>query len=505
VTGVAATPRAQTAALLGLRWQMIRTPGIKFAIGFGVVVLVWLLQLAMSSTGALEPAALATAVDLAPQAFLGFAVLAIIAPLTVGGGTQVVPPDQLVAFPVRPGTHFLGGLALAPVNLLWASQIVVLAAETAYLSADGHLLPGLLTALAFVAAITTVGQAFAWTLGGIRQTRTGRRLVLVTAVAGAVAAVAVIRAGVGGEVVDASPTRSVVSGITAGAQGDWWRWAITTLALLGVTAGSLVLGPRACAWSLQRPSDVHSRGESVGVRRRRGHRTALRELIALDRASVWRAPALRRGGLVLAITPGVAAACAQVPWESLVVLPGLVAAGAGLLFGVNAFSLDGSGALWLAGLPHDPRLVLWSKAIVLTETVVGAAVLAGLSGSIRSPGSPSLVVVVAIGTGTVVCSAFVIACSLSLSVTHPHKADLRGPRDSIAPPGALVVASVRLAVPAAVTCVLLESATRTGTWWLSPVVALPLALSAVRHARRVLRVWGDPVARARVVQVVSAG
>lgn len=502
---VAAGPRAQTSALLGLRWQMIRTPGVKFAIGFSLVALAWVLALALSSSGQLEPAALATAVDLAPQAFLGFAVLAIVAPLTAGGGTQVVPAEQLVAFPVRPGTHFLGGLALAPANLVWVTQIVVLTAETAYLSKDGHLLPGLVTALAYVAAITVLGQTFAWTLAGVRQQRIGRRVVTAATVALVLGTVIVVRAGAGGDVLDASPTRSIVRGISAGADGDWLRWAVTTAALLALAAGAMALGPRACAWTLNRPSDAQPRGEGVGVRRRSVHRTALRELIAVDRASVWRASALKRGGLVLTVFPGLAAACAQVPWESLVVLPGLVAAGAGLLFGVNAFSLDGPGSLWLASLPHDPRLVLRSKAIVLTETVVGAAVLSAVAGSVRSPGSPSVAVVVAMAAGIATCCAFVVACSLSMSVRHPHRADLRGPRDSIAPPGALVMASARLAVPTAFTCISLESATGAGLWWLPILICLPLTVSTVRHTRIVLRVWDDPVARARVVQTVSAG
>src|SRR4051794_41953804 len=73
----------------------------------------------------------------------------------------------------------------------------------------------------------------------------------------------------------------------------------------------------------------------------------------MDRASVWRSRSLRRGLLVLGILPGAAAALADLPWSSLVLLPALVSAGAGLLFGVNAFCLDGPGAVWLGSLPGD--------------------------------------------------------------------------------------------------------------------------------------------------------
>ena len=500
-----ATAQQQVRSLIGLRWRMIRTPGIKLGICVALVGLAWLLQLVLVSAPTLEAEVLGTTIELAPQIFLGFGALAFIAPLSAGGGTQVVPPDQLVAFPVRPGTHFLGGLYLAPANLVWVTQLVVLAAETAYLTYRGHLLPGLVTSLAYVLAVTLLGQALAWGVSGLRQTRAGRRAVLTLVVVLTVTAVVVLRLGQGGAALDRSPTRLVVDGLVAGARGDWVTWAVTTAVLLGLAAGGLVLGTRACAWAVRRPNDATNRSESVGVRRRRTQRSALRELVAVDRASVWRAPALRRGGLVLALLPGVAAAGAQVPWESLIVLPGLVAAGAGLLFGVNAFALDGSGAVWLASLPHDPALLLRAKLVVLAETVVGAALLAGVAGSLRSPGTPNLAEAVAIASAFVACTASVLAGCAALSVRHPHRADLRGPRDSIAPPGALILASVRLALPAAVTGIVLESSARTGVWWVAPLLAGPLIGWSVWSLRRSAAQWDQPAVRARVVQSVSAG
>ncbi|MCW2622443.1 MAG: hypothetical protein JWL64_2045, partial [Frankiales bacterium] len=224
-----------------------------------------------------------------------------------------------------------------------------------------------------------------------------------------------------------------------------------------------------------------------------------------DRASVWRAPALRRGGLVLGLLPGVAAAGARVPWESMVVLPGLIAAGAGLLFGVNAMSLDGSGATWLATLPHDPRLVLRAKLTVLTETVLGAAVLACTAGSLRSPGTPTAAEALAVLCSTVGCTVVVVAICASLSVRHPHRADLRGPRDAIAPPGALVAASIRLAVPTGLLGLLLTGAAATGWAWFPPLVTLPFVVWAGRVLQRATSSWAQPGIRARVVSTVSAG
>ena len=89
-----------------------------------------------------------------------------------------------------------------------------------------------------------------------------------------------------------------------------------------------------------------------------------------------RRPASRgRCGFVLAVLPGLAATGTQVPFQSLVVMPGLVDAGTGLLFGIMAFSLDGSSALFVATLPRDPRLAAWSKLLVLAEVTLGAVVI----------------------------------------------------------------------------------------------------------------------------------
>ena len=239
--------------------------------------------------------------------------------------------------------------------------------------------------------------------------------------------------------------------------------------------------------------------------RRPARRSALRELVAVDRASVWRAPALRRGAVVLAVLPGLLAAAAALPWSSLVVLPGLVAAGAALLFGVNAFSLDASGSLWLASLPSEPALLLRSKALVLTETVLGAVVVAAVAGSVRSPGSPTPAELTALVCSGVLCTAVVVVLSLHASLHRPFRADLRGPRDAVAPPGALALASLRLALPTAVVGVVLGTAAASGQWWLPPALTLPaLALCGLSAARTAGR-WADPVHRAFVVHRVANG
>ena len=496
---------AQLRALLTLRWQMARTPGLRVGIVLGALVLLWLLTLVLGSADALDAPTLATAIELAPAAYLGFGVLAVIAPLTAGGGNEVVPPDQLTPYPVRASTQFFGGLVLAPLNLVWVVQLLVLAALTAYLTIGGSLLRGGLTTAAYVAGLTVLGQALAWAVVGARQTQRGRRVVGAAGITLLLAAVLVVRAGYGDAVLERSPTRSVVSGVIAGGDGHLLRWAATTGVLLTLVAAGLVLGACTCRWALRRPGDAGMSRHTEPVRRRAAKGGALRELVAVNRASVWRAPALRRGGLVLAILPGLIAAGTAVPWESMIVLPGLVAAGAGLLFGVNAFCLDGSGAVWLASLPHDPRLVARAKAIVLAETVLAAVVVAAVAGSLRSPGAPTTAQLAAIAASGLTCTALVVAGSLKMSVRHPHRADLRGPRDAVAPPGALALASARLALPTAFTGIILGSASQLGVWWWPPLLALPVLLLAVLSVMRSLRRYGDPFVRARIVQTVAAG
>lgn len=495
----------QLGALMALRWQMARTPGLRLGIVLGVVGLGWLLSIVLGSGSGLDAPSLATAVELAPTAYLGFGLLAVIAPLTAGGGNEVVPPDQLVAYPVRPATQFFGGLLLAPANLVWVLQLLVLAAMTAYLTLRGSLVLGAVTSLAFVLGLTVLGQSVAWLVVGLRQTRPGRRMVAATGAGLLVASVVTVRFGYGDEVLAASPTRQVVGGVVAGGEGDYARWAVVTGVLVALLLAGLAAGVRLCAWALRRPGDSGSSRRTAPVRRRSPQRSALRELIAVDRASVWRAPALRRGGLVLAVLPGLVAAGAAVPWESLVILPGLVAAGAGLLFGVNAFCLDGSGAVWMASLPHDPRLVLRAKAVVLTETVLAAVVLAAVAGSLRSPGTPTAAEVTGIVASGLVCTVVVVTVALSASVRRPHRADLKGARDAVAPPGALALASVRLATPTAAVGVLIGSSLELGAWWWPLVVSVPpLALCGLSLARSASH-YADPVGRARIVSAVSAG
>ncbi len=111
----------------------------------------------------------------------------------------------------------------------------------------------------------------------------------------------------------------------------------------------------------------------------------------------------------------------------------------------------------------------------------------------------------AIVVASLACSAVVVAQCLRTSVLHPSLADLMGPRDAVAPPGSLALASVRLAVPAALIGSAVAAAGATDVWWLPIAFGLPIALGAVLSLLQTLRRYDDPLVRSRVVQVVAAG
>ena len=300
-------PLAQLSALLVLRWQMARSPGTRAGVVVGVALVLELLVLVLRSGGHVDTVTLATAIELAPAAYLGFAVLAVLAPLAAGGGHDVVPPDQLTPFPVRPATQFLGGLLLAPLNLVWLVQLLGLAALTAWLSLDGPLLLGAVTTAAYVAATTVLGQDLAWLVAGLRATRRGRRGVVLAGTALAVGAVVLVHAGRADEAVAASPTHAVVAAVIAGADGHLAQWAAVSAGLALLAGAGAVAGVRTCGWALHRPRDDGGHAGTGPLRRRAARAGPLRELVAVDRASVWRAPALRRGAVVLAVLPGLLA------------------------------------------------------------------------------------------------------------------------------------------------------------------------------------------------------
>ena len=100
-----------------------------------------------------------------PTFYVGFAILTLLAPLVSGGGYELYPSDQLVAYPIRPSTVFRGTLVLAPINLAWIINVIALFVVTGFAVGTPDLVPTaarLLVVAVFVAAATVFGHAVGW-------------------------------------------------------------------------------------------------------------------------------------------------------------------------------------------------------------------------------------------------------------------------------------------------------------------------------------------------------
>ena len=496
----------QLRALVGLRWRMVRSPRARAGlIGLLATLLVMLaggVAVGQSLPGSVE---LRRIILLTPTFFVVFAVLTVVAPLVAGGGNELYPDGQLIAYPIEPRTVFAGSLVVAPLNLAWITQVLVLFTTTAIVAEQSRLvLLSLVTTGVFVVTCTVVGQSIAWAVVGLRQRVAGRNASRVLALVLAVGSLWVFAAGHTRDVLDASPTQRVVLAISAGSQGRYGRWAATTLVLLLIAYVAARLGRVACGWAIRRAAPV-GRPELKPVVRRGPRRGQLGELMAIDRASVWRSTSLRRGTLVLAILPGSVSMLAHPTWSSLALLPGLVAAGAGLLYGVNAFCLDGSGAVFVAAQPHDPRDTLVAKLLVVMQTCLAAVVLAVGFAATQVREEPSAAELIALVGSVLGASLLVVAACGRLSVRSPHKADLRGPRDTPAPPATMAIYSMRLALGTTWAGLAFAAAAESGSLVAALAACTAVLAVGTRSLLRTLERWSSPVQRARVVTTVSYG
>ena len=173
-------------------------------------------------------------------------------------------------------------------------------------------------------------------------------------------------------------------------------------------------------------------------------------MLRIDRAAVWRSVPLRRGLMVLALMPGVVALAGNLEWQMLTILPGLVASGGALLFGVNTWCLDGRGALWRDSLPVAPRVVFISRSVVLMEVLLCTAAVTLCLAALRA-GQPTAAEVVALICSTVVVTAQVVAAGMRWSIARPFAVDLRSARATPAPPVVMAGYSARLAMATTVT------------------------------------------------------
>ncbi len=305
-------------------------------------------------------------------------------------------------------------------------------------------------------------------------------------------------------VFDQSPTLQVLLVALRGWAGEWLAWAVGVLVLIALCLVAVGVG----AWvshavaRRQPREELKEAGRSVTPRSMPS--SEFSALVRTDRASVWRSVPLRRGFIVLALLPGLVAAAGELEWAMLPILPGLVAAGGALLFGVNAWCLDSTGALWRDSLPVDPQKVFYARVRVLLEILLIAMVIALVVAGLRAGASPTSAELASLLATTVVVSLQVVARSMHWSVRRPFAMDLRSSRGTPAPPSAMVVYSAYLALTSTLTGMVFTVTAQANSPLWALLWALPFAIAAIRRIVLTAGEWARPDVRSWVVATVAA-
>ena len=498
-------PAASLALLLGLRARGLRTPArIAVLIGVAMLVAITVVSVLLPTQIVLDPDLLDAMRRYLPVGFLAFVDTTATAVLFGGGGREAFPADQVVAYPLGPTTDHLAGLVLAPLNLAWLLQAWTLLASVAALTRGGHTWAAVLPVVLWLFAATMGVQWLSWLVEYVRRGRRGELVVRTAAVlVGLVLAVVIAT----GHLLDAAmwtPAGWAASLPYLGADGDWLIWLFACLILVAATLGMAILGVGAARRTWRRPATTQARVETRRYAPRGFPRSDLRALVAIDRSSVWRSAPLRRGLILLSLLPVVVAFAGRLDWLMVPVLPGLVASGGALLFGVNAWALDARGAVWRESLPVPPRTVLAARAWVLVEVLTAASVATLLICGWRA-GRPSAAELSAALCATVTIALRTVASGLRWSVRRPFSVDLRSVRATPAPPLVMVAYSARLAIAATLTGLVFSVVGRLFTsWWFSVVLAVVLCATSVFSLWWTARLWNRPSVRSRVVETVAS-
>ncbi len=492
--------------LVEFRLARLRGRSRRVAWVAGVVVVVSTLAAATAPafvSSAAESAAARDVKVLLPTAYLAFLLTTTLAIIAAAGGRELLPRAHGISFPISPTTDHLGALMLAPLNIAWILQAWSLMGVTAYVVAPSSLWTAQLSTLGWIFFATAFGQLVAWCVEWLRRLPGGVHVVRAVGALLVAGAVVLVMTGRVTDLLDRSPVVSLVLAALAGGS-DPGAWALGTAALLA--CGLLAVAAGACvahAVARRQPREEMYADVAV-VASRVNPRSELQALVRLDRASVWRSVALRRGFAVLALMPGAIAAAGRLEWAMLPVLPGLVAAGGALLFGVNAWALDGVGALWRDSLPVRPQLVFAARVWVLGEVLLIATALTLVVAGLRAEGLPTSAELAAPVATLVVVSLQVVARSMHWSVRRPFAMDLTSARATPAPPLAMVGYSAHLALTSTLTgMVFSTTAQADGPRW-ALLLAVPFVLAAVRRLLITSREWATPEVHGRVIATVAS-
>ena len=493
-----------TAALIGFRVAGLRGRARRAAT-YGLLLMVVLTVAAAVVPAFVEraPARLTDVLSLLPTAMVGILVIALISAAASGGGRELIPRDQGVAFPVTPLTDHLGALLMAPLNTAWLLQAWTLLGATAYVVGPTWWLPLVqLPVVLWLCCATAIAQVIGWGMEWVRRGRGGPWTIRsIGAVFGLLLAFLIASDRLV-PLLEGSPTVRITIASLGAAHGvglDYWLVAAELVVILVV---AVVAGAGVASAVVRRPARDELRVESASYQPRPAPGSDLVAMIRTDRVGIWRSVPLRRGLAVLAVMPGLVAIAGGLEWEMLTILPGLVASGGALLFGVNSWCLDGRGALWRDSLPVSPRLVFTSRVVVLLEVLLAATAGTIVLASLRA-GLPSTTELAAVLTGSLVVSAQVVSASLRWSVRRPFPVDLRSARATPAPPLVMVGYSSRLALSTTFVGLFFAVLARTSWEW-TVLVALPFLLISAYRLVRTSNVWADPVERSRVVATVAS-
>lgn len=437
---------------------------------------------------------------LLPTGFAGFLALAVVSSVVSGGGRELLPRDQAAPHPISPTTDHLGALLLAPLNIAWLLQAWALLGTASYGFGSRSLGLAIPIVLMWVAASTAIAQVVAWSMEALRRRRHGVLAMRVLALAVVAAALWLHLTGALTSVLDQIPTLALVSPIYDGLGATWLLVLLAEAVLLVV---AVVVGAIPAHVASRRTPRDELRLESEVREPRPMPRSDLLGLLRNDRSSVWRTVPMRRGIAVLALGPGLVAIAGDLPWSTMTILPGLVASGGALLFGVNAWCLDGRGALWRESLPVEPGTVFAARALVLGEFLLVASGVSLALASVRA-GVPSPAEAAALLCTWLVVTVQVVAAAMRWSAKRPYAVDLRSARATPAPPAVMVGYSARLAVSTTLTGLVFSALSGASEWHIAPLFAVPFLAWSLMRLIRTRRGWLDPVSRARIVQAVAA-
>jgi hypothetical protein len=437
---------------------------------------------------------------LMPTAMAGILVLSMGSAIASGGGRELIGGEEASPYPISPTTDHLGALLLAPLNIAWMIQAWILLGSMAFSFGPGKLFQAQVVILLWMVFATAAAQVVAWSMEAVRRGPGGIAIYRGLLACLGLGAVAIQLTGHTTAVLDRIPTLWVFAGAVSGWQLRWW---ITIGVLLLGTVVGVALGAVPAHLAARRLPRDEARMETDQHEPQAMPRTVMGLLVRADRASVWRSVPMRRGIMVLAIGPGLVALFGNLPWPSMTILPGLVASGGALLFGVNAWCLDGRGALWRENLPVRPTALFDARAYVLAEFLAAASLITILVGALRAGIPNSYELAALVGTLLVVLMQ-VVGASLRWSLAHPYPANLRSARATPAPPAAMVGYSARLATSTTFTSLFFSGCAHVPDWRLSVVVAIPCLLWSGFRLARTRRRWQDPVARAIVMTTTAA-